>query len=388
MRLMRGIAPLLLEIAGFYRFFWKTPKASKAIVFYAEHEGYYAYFEGLIEELVGKHNRTLCYVTSDLCDPILHQPEARIKAFYLNKLLPLFMAHVNCSAFVMTLTDLNQSRLKRSLNPVHYVYVFHALVSTHMIYRYGAFDHYNSILCSGPHHVEEVRRHEQLNGLPPKTLVEAGYHRLERIYKAYQKWLSEGSHSVTKKCILIAPSWGVANILESCGERLVETLLEAGYEVIVRPHPETVRRSPKLIALFASRFGGNPDFTLEMSVSTDDSLLRADVLISDYSGVALEYAFGTERPVLFLDVPAKINNPRFGELAMEPLEISLRSEIGVVVNPKELEAVPEVISDLIMNRAAYKRKTAELRRQNVYALGHSSTVGAQHIVSIVSEWSG
>ncbi|MFC1848396.1 CDP-glycerol glycerophosphotransferase family protein [Chloroflexota bacterium] len=388
MRLIRGIAPLLMEIAAYYRFFWKTPKVSKAIVLYAEHEGYYSYFEGLIEELVGEHNRSLCYVTSDLCDPILLQPEAKIKAFYLNKLLPLFMAHVSCGAFVMTLTDLHQLHLKRSLNPVHYVYVFHALVSTHMIYRYGAFDHYDSILCCGPHHVEEIRRHEQLNGLRPKTLVEAGYHRLERIHKAYQERLPEGSHSVTKKCILIAPSWGVDNILESCGERLVETLLEAGYEVIVRPHPETVRRSPELIALFASRFGGNPDFTLEMSVSTDDSLLRADVLISDYSGVALEYAFGTERPVLFLDVPAKINNPRFGELAMEPLELSLRSEIGVVVHSKELEAVPEVISDLIMNRTAYKGRIAELRRRNVYTLGHSSAVGAEHIVDIVSEWNG
>ena len=96
---------------------------------------------------------------------------------------------------------------------------------------------------------------------------------------------------------LIAPSWGVANILESCGERLVELLLKAGYEVIVRPHPETIKRSPDLVAEFASRYGNDPGFTLEMSVAGDSSLIRADVLISDYSGIVLEYAFGTERPV-------------------------------------------------------------------------------------------
>ncbi len=383
--MLKGIALLLKEIADFHCFFWRTPKAEKAIIFYAEHEGYYPYFEGLIKKMIGEYNRTLCYITSDPDDPILQKSESRIKTFYLNKLLPFFMAFVNCRVFVMTLTDLNQFHLKRSLNPVHYVYVFHALVSTHMAYRYGAFDHYDSILCCGPHQVEEIRRHEELNKLPPKRLVEAGYYRLERIYQAYQKYSPEKSFSVTKETILIAPSWGAANVLESCGEHLVELLLEADYEVIVRPHPETVRRSPDLIALFASKFGNNPNFTLETSVATDDSLLRADVLICDCSGVSLEYAFGTERPALFLDVPLKIQNQRFKELGLDPLELSLRSKIGVTVPLEKLDTVPRVISKLIADRLVYKNRIAELRKRNVYAFGHSSDIGAQYIVNMVAK---
>ncbi len=371
---------MLQEIANFHRFFWRTPKAEKAIIFYAEHEGYYPYFEGIIKKLLGEYNRTLCYVTSDPDDPILQKADSRIKTFYLNKLLPFFMAFVGCRIFVMTLTDLNQFHLRRSLNPVHYVYVFHSLVSTHMAYRYGAFDHYDSILCCGPHQVEEIRRHEELNELPPKKLQEAGYYRLERIYDAYQKHpVEKHSSSVAKGTVLIAPSWGAANVLESCGERLVELLFEADYKVIVRPHPETVRRSPNLIALFASKFGNNPHFTLETSVATDDSLLQADVLICDCSGVSLEYAFGTERPVLFLDVPLKIKNQRFKELGIEPLELSLRYEIGVVVPPEKLGTVPQVISELVANRVAYKKRISKLRKQIVYAFGHSSDIGAGYI---------
>jgi len=376
------MANLSKEIADFHRFFWRTPKAEKAIVFYAEHEGYYPYFEGLVRELIDEHGRTLCYITSDPGDPVLQRPESRIKAFYLNKLLPFFMAFVDCRVFVMTLPDLGQFHLKRSLNPVHYVYVFHSLVSTHMMYRYGAFDHCDSILCCGPHQVEEIRRHEELNGLPPKRLVEAGYYRLERIYEAYQKYSSERSPSITKGTILIAPSWGAANILESCGEHLVELLLEAGYEVIVRPHPETVRRSPDLVASFASKFGNNPNFTLEMSVATDDSLLRADVLISDYSGIVLEYAFGTERPVLFLDVPIKVKNQRFKDLGIEPLELSLRSKIGTIVSPEKLGTVPRVVSSLIQNGVAYEKHISELRKRYVYAFGYSSETGAQYIIDL------
>ena len=381
-RMLKGALLLLKEIADFYCFFWRVSKEEKAIVFYAESKNYYSNFEGLIKKLFDKYRQPLCYVTSDLGDPILQKSESLIRTFYLNKLLSFFMAFVNCRVFVMTLTDLNQFHLKRSINPVHYVYVFHALVSTHMIYRHGAFDHYDSILCCGPHHVEEIRRYEELNERPPKKLVEAGYYRLERIYEAYQRHPLENVCFATKGTILIAPSWGVANVLESCGDRLIDLLLEAGYEVIVRPHPETVRRSPDLMVLFASKFGNNPNFTLETSVATDDSLLRADILITDYSGIALEYAFGTERPVLFLDVPIKIRNQRFKEFGIEPLELSLRSEIGVIVSLKKLETVPEVISNLIANRVAYKEHIAELRKQYVYAFGHSSEIGAQYIIDL------
>ena len=373
---------LLKEIMAFYRFFWKTPRREKTIIFYAEHEGYYPYFEGLIEELLSEHGQTLCYITSDPNDQILQTSESRIRTFYLNKLLPFFMVFVNCKVFVMTLPDLNQYHLKRSINPVHYVYAFHSIVSTHMVYRYGAFDQYDSVLCVGPHQVKEIGRHEELNQLPKKKLVEAGYYRLERIYMTYQKYAVEKSLSANKGIVLIAPSWGDANILESYGERLVEILLKERYEVIVRPHPETVRHSPDLIAFLVSKFGNNPNFTLEKSVFSDESLLRADILISDYSGITFEYAFGTERPVLFLDVPVKIKNQRFRELGIEPLELSLRPDLGVIVSPQKLDTVPQVISRLMMDSITYKKRIAEVREKSVYAFGRSAKIGAQYIVGL------
>ncbi|MCH8864457.1 MAG: hypothetical protein IIB13_03715 [Chloroflexi bacterium] len=379
-----GISLFLKEIASGYRFLYRTRKAEKAIIFYAEHAGYYPYLEGLITELTGRHGQTLCYVTSDPDDPVFQKSIPGIKPFYFNKLLPFLMAFLSCRLFVMTLTDLNQFHLRRSVNNVHYVYVFHALLSTHMVYRYGAFDHYDSILCCGPHHVTEIRKHERASKLEPKILVEAGYYRLERIYQAYRNYSPARSSQGTGKTVLIAPSWGVANTLETYGELLTEVLLEAGYNVIVRPHPETVRRSPDLMTLFSSRFGGNLKFTLETSVITDDSLLRADVLICDISGIALEYAFGTERPVLFLDVPLKIHNPRFRELEIEPLELTLRSEIGVVVSLDKIEAIPRAVASLMENRALYQRRIAELRKQNIYAFGHSSEIGAQHIIDMAA----
>jgi len=375
---------LLKEIVCFYRFFWKTPKEEKKIIFYAEHEDYYPNFAGLIEELIGKNQQIICYITSDPNDPILQKSEPRIKTFYMKSLLAFFMFFVNCKVFVMTLTDLHQFHLKRSISPVHYVYVFHSMISTHMKYLYGAFDYYDSILCVGPHHIKEIRKHEELHELPRKELVKAGYYPLEQIYAAYQKYLSVKSSDGEKTTVLIAPSWGVRNVLESCGESLVDLLLEKGYEVIVRPHPETIRRTPELIDMLDIKFAKNPAFTLERTVATYDSLLRSDILICDSSGVVFEYAFGTERPVLFLDVPYMVRNEKYKELDIEVFELSLRSEIGVVVSPEALDTVPEVIEKLKANKMEYKERIAQLRERNVYAFGHSSKIGAKHIIDLAN----
>ena len=245
----------LREISSLYRFFWKTPGDFKRIVFYAENENYYVNFEGIINELIDKHDQNFCYITSSHHDPMLRTKKINIKTFYLNKLLPFLMAFVNSKVFIMTLTDLNKFHLKRSIHPVHYAYVFHALVSTHMMYRDGAFDHYDSILCVGPHQTKEIRQYEKNNGLPAKQLVEAGYYRLERIYEAYCKYRQKENHQNNQKTVLIAPSWGNDNVLESCGNELITILLKNNYRVIIRPHPETVKRFPGLILSFETKFG-------------------------------------------------------------------------------------------------------------------------------------
>lgn len=374
------------ETAHFFRFFRKTKESEKEVVFYAEHGGYYPNFEGIIDELLEKHQQPVCYITSDLNDPVFQHPNPKLKAFYIDKLLAFFMVMIKCKVYIMTLTDLDRFHLKRSPHPVHYVYVFHSMVSTHMMYRWGAFDAYDSILCVGPHHTGEFREHEKQQKLPAKVLVEAGYYRLERIHAKFKKHREEKKDSPPgKPLVLVAPSWGEENVIESHGKELVTVLLKNGYDVIVRPHPETVRRSPGVLAALESAFKDNPSFFLERSVATDDSLLKADVLISDCSGVALEYAFGTERPVIFLDVPYKIKNERYGELGLEPLELSLMSKIGVKVSPEKLDALPGVIDSFIKEKQTFKDRIIRQREKNVFVFNRSSIFSALHIMETVKK---
>jgi len=365
--------------------FHRLPESDKEIVFYAEHEGYYPNFEGVINVLIGQYNKTVCYVTSDPDDPILKSDNLKIKPFYIRKLLTLFIGFLKSRVCIMTMTDLNQFHIKRSINQVHYVYIFHSLVSTHMLYLKGAFDFYDSILCPGQYIIDEIKKYEQLHKLPAKKLIEAGYYRLERIYENYKKYIETNKDlSQTKKhTILIAPSWGVNNIIESCGAQLVEILLDNNFAAIVRPHPETVRRSPKLLDDLQNRFGNNPDFKLELSVAGDDSLFRADLLISDLSGIVFEYALGTERPVLFIEVPPKIRNDDYAELDIEPLELSIRPKIGELISPDELEKVPKTIEKLIAEKQNYRDRIRTIREENIFNFKDSSSRGAKYILDLL-----
>jgi YidC/Oxa1 family membrane protein insertase len=373
---------ILREIVSYLRFLWATPKVYKDVVIYSENESYYPIFEGILQALIRDHGQPACYVTSDPHDPILTTTEPCLRGFYVDKLLNLFMRFANCRVMVMTLTDLGNYQLGRSINPVHYVYMFHSICSTHMGYRRGAFDNYDSILCTSPHQVEEIRRAEALYGLKPKILIEAGYHRLERVHEAYGRWQGQAKEQ-RRPVVLIAPTWSRNNLLEAHVDAIVSACRGASYAVVLRLHPETVKRQPQFVASLKSRFGGDPMVELEMSVAGDESLLEADVLVTDWSGAALEYAFGTERPAIFIDVPRKVNNDAYEELEIEPFEVTMRRHTGVIIAPEDIPRIGATIDRLVMERDGYRRRLATLRSRHVFGWGRSSEIGARHIMHLL-----
>ena len=103
------------------------------------------------------------------------------------------MSRIDSKLVIMTMPDLNQFHIKRSKasKEVNYLYIFHAIVSSHMVYRKGAFDYYDTIFCVGPHHVEEIRKTEELYQLDSKKLVSIGYPIARRFYEDHQNYLKE-----------------------------------------------------------------------------------------------------------------------------------------------------------------------------------------------------
>ena len=359
----------------------------RSIVFYSEDISSFVHFEQIIHELTKEMGYQICYVTSAKDDPILNSQNKKIKAFYigLGATRTKFFMELKAEVLVMTMPSLETYFIKRSrVYPVHYVYVFHSINSTHRNYRKNAFDHFDSIFCTGPHHVKEIIATEQLYNLKQKNLVTCGYGLFDKLEKNKPVKNQEMCTKDGRKKILVAPSWGKKGLLETKGPELVKILLDAGYHVTVRPHPMTVRKWPKIIKTIRSEFKDESNFEMETDVSSFESLYSTYGLISDWSGIGFEYAFVCERLVLYVDVPHKNNNPDYNKISCEPLESSIRNLIGVVISPNELEGIPKIIESTYENIDLFKTKVQEVRNKTVFNFGQSGINGAQEIVKILS----
>ena len=352
----------------------------RSIVFYAENKASINHFKTLICELTEKMNLDICYVTSVRDDPMLTSKNQKIKSFYIGDgaARTKFFLTLKARILVMDMPDLDKFHIKRSkLYPVHYIYIFHSMFSVHSYLRQGAIDNYDTIFCVGPHHVNEIRETEKVYGLKPNNLVLYGYGRLDTLLE--QKKNFQQTNLDLKDLILITPSYGENNLLETCGIKLIDILLKSNFKVMLRPHFKTFRDSAKLIDTIKKRFEGNPDFILEKGVILPNLFHNSRCMISDWSGISLEYAFTFEHSVIFIDVPKKILNPNSNDISLEPIEISIRDKIGHILSPNTLEKIPSLIRDLDKNDQKINEQIKEIRSKTVYNIGESAKVGAIYI---------
>ena len=372
--LMNRISQGLKAISGAIGFA-NLPKEQRQITFYSEGKNYWPHLEGLLSATLEKTNKSICYVSSSLDDPGLMVEHPNLNTFFIGMgfVRDYFFQNLDTNIMVMTMPDLHNFQVKRSRHDVHYVYVQHSLVSLHMIYRHGAFDYYDTICAAGPHHVEEIRAIEAKYNLPRKNVVELGYSRLDSLTETARKYQETQPNEKKKKkhkTILIAPSWGPEGVIESgLGKILVEQLLNLKHEVILRPHPQTIKFAQSKIDEIRNQHKDNLRFAFEGSVAGQESLHQSDIMVSDWSGAALEYAFSLNKPVIFCDVPRKVNNPNYQDIEIEPLEASIREEIGVIWDG--VSPVGELIEHCGQKS---KRDLCALTDQHVFNAGRSDEI--------------
>jgi len=239
--------------------------------------------------------------------------------------------------------------------------------------------------CVGPHHKEELTAHFARIGRTGVDLREVGYYKLDRIADAYDTYEKRFPDTPT---VLIAPSWGDDNVLAVAGEEMITPLVDAGYRVIVRPHPaffESIYpEGSAIISSLERSFKGSQNLIFEKTITTEDSFMEADVMISDWSGAAFEYAFATERPVLFIDVPPKVKNDDWQSLNMSPFEDHMRSEVGVIVQPGDAASISAAVAEMLSEPVAYRDHIASIRDHAIYNFGSSATAGANILNELTS----
>ncbi len=383
-RKLFGDAESRREKADYKRFF---SVVNKHLVFYSESSGFYKYFRGFIEYILKNTNIVIHYITSDPNDIVftIAESQPRIRPYFIReKKLITLMMKLDCDVMVMTMPDLENYHIKRSYvrKDIEYICVQHGMGSLNMTLRKGAEDHYDTVFCCGDYHVRELRQMEQLDNSPVKKLVEVGYPLLDDMIRDYAA--SDKKENEVKE-ILIAPSWQKDNIVDSCLEKILDGLKGKGYHITVRPHPQHVRHKKAWFEQLAASYAEDKDVYIQTDFSSNSTVFNADLLISDWSDIAYEFAYTTLKPVLFINTPMKVMNPDWQKIEEVPVNIRARDKIGIALDVDELDRLAETAEKLLREKESYSEAIEKFRAEHTYNLGSSAQVGAKYLISTLQE---
>lgn len=368
-----------------YKRFFKDD--NKLLVFYSEKSGFYKYFENVINYIIENTKIPIHYVTSDPEDAIFKKDNPQIIPYYIgDKMLIPFMMKMDADMVVMSMPDLEKYHIKRSYvrKDIEYVYVPHGVNSGNLTLRTGALDHFDTVFAPCTHYKAEVIALEKLYNTKRKNIVEWGSGVLDNMIDSFNK-MEHIQNEV--KTILIAPSWQDSNILDTCIYDMLDNILDKGYRVIVRPHPQYVRhftsKIDKLIEHYSDKIGEN--FVVEKDFSSNVTVYTADLLVTDWSGIAFEYSFATLKPTLFVDTPMKIMNPEYTKIDIVPFDIEARNLIGKSISPDNMACFEGLVKDLLENHKKYEKDIEQIRNERLYNIGHSGEAGGKYIIERLKE---
>jgi hypothetical protein len=261
-------------------------------------------------------------------------------------------------------------------------HLFHSPVSMHYVYGDDAFDAYDIYFAVGPHHVREIETLTKLRGWPERTVYKSGYPKIDEIHGAYKRSHIQDKENVVTK-IAFAPSWGDTNILRSHGVKIVGELIDQGYEVLVRPHKHSFDYDQDVLKEMAGRFKGKSLF-LDRE-SGFKNVYACDVLVSDWSGIAYEYVFATERPVVFVEVEGgqKIQSVYNRKIPLKAMEDVCRHGVGMVVSE---DNVASAIDNLLSNSPEeWADKIGTTRDQYIFNFRCSAATIARDLIELVAK---
>jgi len=375
------------EKADYKRFF---NVVGKHIVFYSEGSGFYKYFKGTINYLLDHSNCVIHYITNDPDDQIfgIAEQQPRIKAYYIGEKRAItLMMKMDADLVVTTLGDLDNYYIKRSYvrDDIEYVYMFHHMTSLTLTSTKGEYEHYDTLLCVGPHQVSQARILEDFYGTKPKKLVEAGYDLIDEEIANYERLVAEGKTEKDAPVVLIAPSWQEDNILDSCIDDILESLMGRGWRIIVRPHPEyTKRYRPRWEALQA-RYADVPESQLyfEHDFSSNETIFTSDILITDWSTVFCEFSFSTLKPCIFMDTKMKVGNPDWDKTGIDPEDITLRNRVGKSLEPAKANQIGDMVQDMLASADEWNDAIRQVRSEIISNVGHGAEVSGEYLLEAI-----
>ena len=333
----------LFEFFRLFKIINKYANQNFKIVFYSENQTYQKYSYILLNYLAENYPHEVLYVSSDKNDVLENK-----KIIYLHIgnqfLLQFFFLRLKAKNLFTTTTDLGNNILSKTKKVKNYIYYFHSPVSTTKVYTAKAFDNYDTILCIGEFQKNEIQKREEMENINKKKLIECGYFYFEYLNKKINQ-------NVIPDEILLAPSWNYdeKNFINEDFDLIIEHLIENNLRIRFRPHPEHLKRSSKFINYLKGKYSSK-DFIFDNEIENYISMEKAKCLITDNSGIAIEYILILKKPVFYFESKYKIHNKDVSKFEdMFNIEEYIKKEFGYIFEKAQIKNLKKFIDDNLKN---------------------------------------
>ena len=355
---------------------YDTKNIKPKIIFFSENKVYQKFTKPLIDIVCSVYPSEVYYLSIDKEDKIDNN---RVINYFVNPLLINFIfKKLKAENIFLTVTDLGNNLLKKTKNIDKYIYYFHSPVSTTKNYTSAAFDNYDIMMCNGKYQIDEIRSREHLKKLTKKKLIPSGYFYFDYL-------INNVNDRINNDEILVAPSWN-KNLPNSINENfidLINILIKKKYKVTFRPHPEHLKRSIKILDFIKRKFR-DKSFNFDINDDNINSMQKAKCLITDSSGIAIEYMIAIKRPVLYLNEHDKIHNSDFKDFSkFQTIDQKIKDNFGYIFENKDFDNIDYIIKNSEIN---LKKKLPKLKNfidDNFFNFGNTKKFLIANIKEII-----
>lgn len=316
-------------------------------VIFSDHKRYWNVFKPVCDEFE-KRGIDLVYWTASPDDPVLSEKYEHIKAEFIGAGNKAFarLNMMNAGICLSTTPGLDVYQWKRSKNVDYYVHVFHE-VGEPVTYRMFGIDYYDAALLSGDFQKDYIHAIEGQRNIKKKELVTVGCTYLDSM----KKRLSENQKPEANKnpVILLAPSWGETSILSRFGSKIIDSLLQTGFTLVVRPHPQTVVSEKHILEPLQKAYPDSDKIQWNFDNDNFDILNKADVLITDFSGIIFDFSLVFDKPVVIADTHYNTAPYDAAWIDDQLWRFKVLPELGIPLQEKDFPNLKAILSDLLSN---------------------------------------
>ncbi len=347
------------------------------LVIFSEDKRYWPVFEPVCRMLSEKEF-DVNYFTSSEDDPALKSNLKHFRSEFIGKGNKPFakMNFLKATMVLSTTPGLDVYQWTRSKDVKYYIHIPHA-PSELTTYRMFGLDYYDALLLSGEYQIKDCRDLEKLRNLPSKECVIVGIPYLDELANR----INAAKKDAHERTILLAPSWGPNSLFNRFGDRLIDLLIETGYKLIIRPHPQSFTSEKDMIEKLMTKYN---EIEWNRDVDNFDVLNRSDLMISDFSGVIFDFSLAFDKPVI-------IANNQFDLSALDAWWLdrptwtqSVIDRIGPKLTPENISSIKDLI-DNTLEDSSFSAFRDEIRQETWQYQGEGARRVANYIVAKYDE---